>query len=157
MPTPAPSPVPEGMSTITAHLNFNGDCRDAIDSYQEALGAEVLGDPVPSPDGTGIWHVMLQIGDSKVMMADAMPGQWEQGPESSTTVSFFLYVDDCDAYFERATGAGYEVLAEMEDMFWGDRMGKVKDPFGHTWAFASHKIVYSDEEMAAFAAEMSDG
>ena len=54
MPTPAPSPVPEGMSTITAHLNFNGDCRKAIDSYQEALGAEVLGDPVPSPDGTGI-------------------------------------------------------------------------------------------------------
>ncbi len=149
MPEAAPQPVPEGMSTVTPHLWFGGDCASAIDFYQQALGATVIGEPVPAPDGTSIWHVMLQIGDSKVMMADAQRGAWEGAPSGGTSVGFFTYVDDCDAWFERAVAAGCEVIDPLEDMFWGDRTGKVKDPFGHTWAFATHKWIFSEEEMAA--------
>ena len=112
------------------------------------MGATLEGDPVPSPDGDSIWHAMLHIGDSKVMMADAVPG-WEGGPESNTTVGFFCYVEDSDSWFRRAVEAGCEVIDVVDDMFWGDRVGRVKDPFGHVWSFATHKWVYTDEEMAA--------
>ena len=149
MPEPAPTPVPEGMSTVTPHLHFGGNCAEAIEFYQKALGAEVIGEPVPSPDGQSIWHAMLAIGDSNVMLADAQPGLWEHGAESGTTVGFWLYIDDCDAWYDRAVTAGCEILDAIDDMFWGDRVGKVKDPFGHVWAFATHKLVFSDEEMAA--------
>ena len=149
MPQPAPSPVPEGMSTITPHLWFNGDCAQAIDFYQEALGATLNGPPIPAPDGSGIWHVLLRVGDSQLMAADAFGTDVEHGQTGPTPVSFFLYVDDCDVWFDRAVAAGCEVVDEMEDMFWGDRVGKVKDPYGHVWAFATHKLVYTEEEMAA--------
>lgn len=148
MPQPAPSPIPEGMSTITPHLHFSGDCADAIDFYREALGATLLGDAVPSPDGRSVWHAMMQIGDSKVMMADAAPGLRERGPGDHTTVGLFLYVEDCDAWFESAVAAGAQVIDEPADMFWGDRMSKVLDPFGHIWSFATHKLVFGEEEMA---------
>ena len=147
MPTPAPSPVPEGMSTITPHLWFNGNCAEAVEFYQRALGARLQGDIIPGPQG-GVWHAMMSIGDSKIMAADA-EGAHEHGPEDHTTVGFFLYVHDCDAWYDRAVEAGCTVIDPIEDMFWGDRVGKVKDPYGHTWAFATHKLVFSDEEMAA--------
>jgi uncharacterized glyoxalase superfamily protein PhnB len=81
------------------------------------------------------------------MMADAQPGRWEQGPTDSTTMSIFLYVEDCDAVYNRAVAAGCEVIEEMMDAFWGDRMGTVKDPFGHCWSLATYKWVYTEEEM----------
>jgi len=149
MPEPARSPVPEGMSTVTPHLWFAGDCAKAIEFYEQALGATLDSDPIPAPDGTGVWHAMLRIGDSNVMAADTTGEKAEAGPAGRTTVGFFLYVDDCDAWYERAVAAGCEVVDPIADMFWGDRVGKVRDPFGHVWAFATHKWVYSDEEMAA--------
>lgn len=148
MPTPAPNPVPEGMSTVTPHLWFNGNCGEAVAFYQRALDAHLLGDVVPGPDG-GVWHAMFSIGGSNMMAADH-EGDHEGGPTDRTTVGLFLYVEDCDAWFERAVDAGCEVIDPLEDMFWGDRVGKVKDPYGHVWAFATHKLLVSDEEMATF-------
>ena len=137
------------MATVTPHLWFGGDCSKAIEFYRNALGAQTIGDVVPTPDGGGVWHAMLRVGDSNVMLADAASGQWEGAPAAGTSVGLFLYVEDCDASYERAVEAGCEVVDSIADMFWGDRVGKVKDPFGHTWAFATHKWVYSEEEMAA--------
>ena len=102
---------------------------------------------VPGPDDT-VLHSMLRIGDTNLMLADAFPGTWERGPDGASTAGLWIYVEDCDALFKRAVDAGCEVLMPMEDAFWGDRHGKVKDPFGHCWAIASHKWVYSPEEMA---------
>ncbi len=150
MPEPAAHPVPEGMSTVTAHLWFNGNCADAIEFYKEALGAIFPAAPIPSPDG-GVWHAMMQVGDTNIMLADMPAGGWEHGPDGGTTVGFWTYVDDCDAWYERAVAAGCEVIDRIADMFWGDRMGKVKDPFGHAWVFATHKFTPTEEEMATWA------
>jgi PhnB protein len=81
------------------------------------------------------------------MMADAWPGQWEQGPKENATTGMFVYVDDCDALYNRAIDAGFEEVDKMMDAFGGDRMGKVKDPFGHYWAIATHKLILTPEEM----------
>jgi len=137
------------MPTLTPHLWFNGDCSKAIEFYQRAFGAELLAKPVPSPGGDGVLHAMLRIGSSPIMMADAWPGSWEHGPKGSATMGLWVYVKDCDALLERATNAGCEVLMPVMDAFWGDRMGKVKDPFGHCWAIATHKYDLTPEEIEA--------
>lgn len=149
MAQPAPKPVPEGMHTITTQLWFNGDCAEAVEFYQKAFGAELAGPVAKGPDGKGVMHAMLKMGNAQVMMADAWPDMWEKGPETSATAGLFVYVDDCDALFSRAAEAGCEVIFPMNDMFWGDRMGKVKDPFGHCWGIATHKWDYTPEEIQA--------
>ncbi len=145
----ADRPVPAGMNTLTPHLWYGGNCRDAIDFYKKALGAEVLGEIASGPDGKSVMHAMMQIGDSHIMMADAWPGSWETAPDGNATAGMWIYVADCDALFERATAAGCEVMYPMMDAFWGDRMGKVKDPYGHCWAIATHKFDYTPEEIEA--------
>ena len=147
MPIPAPKPVPEGMNTLTTHLWFSGRCGQAVEFYQKALGAELAGPVVPYPDGQGVMHAMLKLGNSHFMLADAAPGGWEKGPETYATAGLFAYVEDCDALFQRATAAGCEVMQPLTDMFWGDRVGKVRDPYGHCWAMATHKYVFTPEEM----------
>jgi PhnB protein len=147
MPQKAPKPVPDGMHTITVHLWFNGNCNQAVEFYQKAFGAKLAAPPVPTPDGKGIMHAMLKLGDSNIMMADTWPGNWEQGPKQGSSASMWLYVEDCDALYNQAVKAGCEVVEEMMDAFWGDRNGKVKDPFGHCWSIASHKWVLTPEEM----------
>lgn len=147
MPKKAPHPIPEGMHHITAHLWFNGNCREAVDFYQKAFGAELHSPMVDGPDGKSVMHAMLKFGDSNIMMADAWPGNWEQGPKDYATTGLFLYTEDCDALFQQALNAGCEEMEEMMDTFWGDRMGKVKDPFGHAWAIATYKWVMTPEEM----------
>lgn len=147
MPRPAPRPVPEGMNTLTTHLWFGGNCSQAIDFYKNAFGAELVGPAAPAPGGKGVMHAMMRIGNSHVMMADAWPGAWEQAPKGSSTAGLFVYVEECDKVFDRATKAGCETIFPMADMFWGDRMGKVKDPYGHCWAIATHKWEMTPEEM----------
>jgi len=83
----------------------------------------------------------------KAEAAGAWPGQWEQGTKDRATAGLFLYVEDCDALYQQAVDAGCEAIVPMEDQFWGDRMGKVKDPFGHCWAIATHQWIYTPEEM----------
>lgn len=144
---PAPKPVPEGMNTLSTILFFNGNCRQAIDFYQRVFGAELMSQIMSTPDGKRVMHAMLKLGNSHIMMADAMPGEWERGPENSATASLFMYVADCDSVFKRAVDAGCKATMPMADMFWGDRLGKVKDPFGHCWNIATNKYVLSPEEM----------
>ena len=147
MPQKAVKAVPEGMHTITPHLWFNGDCAAALEVYDKAFGATLIGPVNTGPEGKGIMHALLPIGDSRIMVADAWPGSWEAGPTSAATAGLFLYVDDCDAVFERAVAAGCEVIDPLMDAFWGDRMGKLKDPFGHTWAIATHILDLTPAEI----------
>ena len=143
----APKPVPDGMHTITPQLWFNGNCNEALEFYKKAFRAEQTGNVVHAPDGRYIWHAMLKIGDSYIMLADTMPGSWEKGPQRGTTLSLWLYVNNCDDLFNNAVNSGCEVVFPMDDMFWGDRTGKVKDPFGHCWAIASQRWIYTQEEV----------
>ncbi len=147
MPEKALHPVPEGIHTVTVHLWFNGNCKEAVDFYKQTFGAELTEKPVPTPDRKGIMHAMLKLGNSHIMMADAWPGHWEQGPRQNATASLWCYVEDCDALYNRAVEAGCEVMEEMMDAFWGDRNGKIKDPFGHCWSFASQKWILTPEEL----------
>lgn len=152
MPTKTENRIPEGMHTVTPYLWFNGNCKQAISFYEVALDASVVGGVVPGPDGETVLHAMMRIGDSKIMLSDADEGV-ERGPSEYATTSFWVYVEDCDAVFRRAVEAGCTVVMPMEDQFWGDRMGKVRDPFGHCWAIASHVWVYTEAEMAAAMAK----
>ena len=157
MPKKATKPIPEGMHTLTTSFHFNGDCKKAIDFYQRAFGAELIGKPVPAPDGKSIWHSMLRLGDSRLLASDVRqtPGSpmAESGPKGTTTASLWVYVEDCDQLFKRAVNAGCEILMPMEDMFWGDRMGKLRDPYGHVWTIATLKWQYSEDEMKQGMAE----
>ena len=143
---PAPSPVPEGMSTLTTHIWFNGDGRAAVDFYEKAFGAEVL-DIEDGPPEKPLMHAHLRIGDTDLMLADAWPGSWEQGPRGSATASLWLFVEDADASYERAMDAGCEVVTEIMDAFWGDRYGGVRDPYGHCWAIATRKWDLTKDEI----------
>jgi uncharacterized glyoxalase superfamily protein PhnB len=143
MPKKAKNPVPKGIHTVTPYLVFKGDCGKALDFYKKALAAE---EPMPAektPDGK-VMHAMLKIGDSNIFLSDTF-----QSPENATGLrsNLWLYVDDCDKYFNRAVNAGCEVVMKLEDAFWGDRIGEVKDPFGHTWNFATMKWTMTQEEM----------
>jgi uncharacterized glyoxalase superfamily protein PhnB len=137
------------MNTLTTQLWYNGSCAQAIDFYKKAFGAEPEGMIARAPDGKGVMHAMLKFGNSHVMMADAWPGAWEKAPQGSATAGLFVYVEDCDRLFDRATKAGCETIFPMADMFWGDRMGKLKDPYGHCWAIATHKWEMTPEEVDA--------
>lgn len=147
MPQPASQPIPAGMHTLTPHMWFAGNCGEAIEFYQKAFGAELMAPAVPGPEGHGVMHAMMKVGTSQIMMADAWPGSWEQPPADSTSISLFVYVEDCDALYQQAVDAGCEVTCGMIDAFWGDRLGSVKDPFGHSWSIATHKQDLTPEEI----------
>lgn len=143
-------PIPDGYHTITPYLAVK-DGRAAIEFYKKALNAQELFS-MPNPDGR-IGHAELQIGDSRVMLADEHPEIGFRGPQSigGTPLFLHLYVDDCDAWFNRAVSAGAKVLRPLEDQFYGDRGGQVEDPFGHIWYFSTHKEDVSPEELEARA------
>lgn len=154
MATPAKSPIPEGMHTITPSLWFNGNCKDAIAFYQKAFNAELMGPIAFDDSGEGVMHAMMRIGNSPMMLADAWTDDSEKGPEAFTTVGMWIYTEDCDALFSVAEQAGCEEIMPMMDCFWGDRMGKLKDPFGHCWAIATHKMIFTKEEIYQGMKEM---
>lgn len=139
--------IPEGTRTVTPHLAIKGAAR-AIDFYTRAFGAREHS-RMPGPRGS-IGHAELQIGDSLVYLADEGPGGSSQSPQSlkGSSVVIHLYVPDVDATFQRAVGAGAKVSMPVMDMFWGDRFGQVRDPFGHLWSLATHKEDLSPDEMA---------
>ena len=139
-------PIPAGYSTITPYLTVN-NASAAIDFYKRAFGAkEVV--RMDGPQGK-IGHAELKIGNSMLMLADEMPGGGTRSPQSlgGTASAVFLYVEDVDSTFKQATSAGAKVEAPLADMFWGDRFGKLTDPFGHSWALATHKEDVAPEEM----------
>jgi uncharacterized glyoxalase superfamily protein PhnB len=140
-------PVPEGFHTITPHLVIKGAAK-AIDFYKKAFGAvEVV--RMPMPDGQTLMHAELKIGDSYLFLADEFPGM-NRSPQSlgGSGTTLHLYVEDADAVFNRAVAAGATVQMPLTDMFWGDRYGKLADPFGHEWSVATHKEDVPPEEMS---------
>lgn len=146
-----PRPIPEGYHSITPYLIVTG-AASAIEFYKHAFGAkEVL--RIPHPDGR-IAHAELQMGDSRIMLADEFPEMGARSPMSlgGTPVSVLLYVEDVDEVTKRALAAGAKMLRPVKDRFYGDRTGTLSDPFGHQWTIATHKEDVSPEEMQKRAA-----
>ncbi len=139
-------PVPRGYHTITPYLTVS-DTRKAVAFYEKALGAARLF-LMEGPDGR-IVHAEMKIGDSIVMLSEEMGGGNCRSPQSlgGTSVHFMVYTDDVDALFHRAVSAGAAGLRQPENMFWGDRFGSVKDPFGHVWDLATHVEDVAPDEM----------
>lgn len=138
--------IPEGMHTVTPHLVCAG-AADAIGFYKKAFNATEVS-RVPGPQGK-LMHAMIRIGDSSVMLVDEFPEMGALGPKAlnGSPVTTHLYVEDVDAVFARAVDAGAKVILPLADMFWGDRYGKLEDPFGHHWSVATHVRDVSPEEM----------
>ncbi len=145
------SPIPEGHHTATPNLVLK-DAAAAIAFYEKALGAKELM-RMPGPDGKSIWHAEIRIGNSIVYLNDEMPTGPVRapGPSHQATCSIVLYVPDCDALYQRAVNAGATGLTPVADMFWGDRMGTVTDPFGYSWMIATHVKDLSEAELAKAA------
>lgn len=142
------NPVPEGFHTVTPYMTIK-DAASAIDFYKEAFGAKEIF-RWDGPDGK-VRHAEVVIGDSPIMLHDEAPEYDMSGPKSldgSPSVHIFLYVEDVDAVFERAIGAGATELIPVEDHpIEGDRRGGVTDPFGHVWHITTHIEDVSREEI----------
>jgi uncharacterized glyoxalase superfamily protein PhnB len=146
-------PIPEGFHSITPHISVH-DAAGAIDFYKRAFGAEEL-HRMPMPNGDKIMHAAIRIGDSVIMMNDEFPEMKCLGPRAlgGSPVTLHLYVENVDATFKRAVDAGCTVMMPLEDAFWGDRYGKVTDPFGHQWSLATHIKDPSEKELTDAAAK----
>jgi PhnB protein len=148
-------PVPEGYHSVTPYLVVDGASR-AIEFYQRAFGA-VERFRMPAPDDK-VGHAEIQVGDSVIMLSDPFPEMGSNAPSAAGNSSsgLMIYVADVDALFKQAVDAGATVTMPLADQFWGDRYGKLRDPFGHSWHLATHVEDVSPEEMmkraeAAFA------
>ena len=151
---PTVKPIPEGMRSVTPHLVCAGAAA-AIDFYKQAFGAVELS-RVPGADGK-LMHASVRIGDSVIMLNEEMPEWSSFGPKAlkGSPVTIHLYVEDADAVFAQALKAGATVTMPLDDMFWGDRYGKVEDPFGHQWSIGTHVRDVSPEEMQKAMEQMS--
>jgi PhnB protein len=144
----AKSAVPQGFHTVTPQLTLD-NAAEALAWYVKAFGAEEVSRAV-GPDGK-IMHAEIRIGDSPIMVNDAMMGS--KGPHAlgGSPASLWVYVEDCDALFNRAKAAGAKVadgpMGDMQDQFWGDRCGTVFDPEGYRWTIATHKEDLTPEEL----------
>ncbi len=145
--TPQTKSIPSGLHSVTPTLTVQ-DAGQAIDFYKRAFGAEERM-RFPTPDGKGIMHAEVKMGDSIIFLSDERPEMGCRGPQSlgGSPVGFFLYVDDVDHIFNRAVSAGAKSEGPVSDMFWGDRCGQLTDPFGHKWTVATHKEDLTPEEI----------
>jgi uncharacterized glyoxalase superfamily protein PhnB len=145
--------IPQGMHSVTPHLVCAGAAQ-AIEFYKKAFGA-VEEARLPGSDGK-LMHAMIRIGDSRIMLADEMPEWGSLGPKAlkGSPVTIHLYVDDADAFAKRAAAAGAKITMPVDEMFWGDRYGKLEDPFGHHWSVGTHVRDVSPEEMQRAMKEM---
>jgi PhnB protein len=139
-------PIPEGYHALTPTLAVD-NAAQAIEFYKRAFGAKERG-RMPGPGDT-IAHAELEIGDSVLMLADPFPQSTVKPPKQlgGTTVGIFLYVEDVDEVVQQAIDAGAKVTTPVEDQFWGDRFGKVADPFGHEWQIATRTQDLTPEEI----------
>jgi PhnB protein len=139
-------PIPDGYHTVTPYLIVKDGAR-AIEFYKNAFGAKELF-RMQGPDGK-IGHAELEIGDSRIMLGSESPQTGSRSAETlkGTPVSIFLYLKDVDAAFKQAVSAGARAEQPPQDMFWGDRYGKVDDPFGHEWQLATHIEDLTPEEV----------
>ncbi|MEO7995572.1 MAG: VOC family protein [bacterium] len=150
----AVNPVPAGYSTVTPMLCIKG-AGAAIDFYKKAFNATEIY-RIPGPGGL-IMHAEIKIGNSIVMLSDETPQGSNKSPATTgaSTGSQMLYVDKVDDWYKQACDAGGTGSMPPMDMFWGDRMGMITDPYGHSWAIASHiedvSPAQMQERMAAMA------
>jgi len=146
-----PSPIPPGYEGATPYLYIRGAAK-ALDFYKRAFGATELM-RMEGPGGT-IGHAEFSVGKARVMLADESPAMNALSPDTigGTAASFLVYVPDVDAVFQQALKAGATQLSPVENKFYGDRMGGLKDPFGHQWFLGTHIEDVSPEEMARRAA-----
>jgi PhnB protein len=144
----ARSPIPDGFHSVTPHLFFDNSAQ-AIDWYKKALGADEKS-RATAPDGK-IVHADLQIGNSRIMLNDAMGGSRSATTFGGSPIALWVYVPDCDEVFNRAVAAGAKVapgpMGQLADQFWGDRSGTFTDPFGYQWTIATRKEDLTREEM----------
>jgi PhnB protein len=139
--------VPKGCNTVNVYLVLQ-NAEEAMEFYRKAFGFE-SGLCMPGPDGKSTMHAEMHLGNSTIMLTDENP-QWETKAPATlggSPASLHLYVDDVDALFGRAVAAGCQVKFPVTDMFWGDRYGKVEDPFGFQWGIATHTEDVAPEEM----------
>jgi PhnB protein len=132
-------PVPEGVQTVATRLVFD-DATAAIAFYQEAFGATVPEEPYTAPDGKVV-HSEIRIGGSLVFLTDEGDDRNGVAPSSVgglVTAIMALNVSDVDALWERAVAAGCEIVYPLADQFYGDRAGRLRDPFGHQWMLSTH-------------------
>ena len=145
-------PIPAGYPHVTPYLIVDG-ASAAIEFYRNVLGGTERM-RMPAPDDK-VGHAELEIGESLIMLADEAPDMDARGPKAvgGTPVMLHVYVDDADAVFDRAVGAGARALRPVEVKFYGDRTGEFEDPFGHRWSVATHvEDVPSDEMEKRMAA-----
>jgi uncharacterized glyoxalase superfamily protein PhnB len=137
-------PIPPGHTTVTPCITLS-DASAAIEFYKKAFGATERG-RFAGPDGK-IMHAEIQIGNAAVMLNDEVMGQ--KGPKAygGSPASFYLYFEDADAAQKKAVAAGAKETMPVTDMFWGDRMGNVEDPFGFHWTIATRVREMTPEEI----------
>lgn len=148
--------IPEQYRGATPYLSIKGAAR-ALDFYKKAFGAqEVM--RMAQPDGK-IGHAEFRIGAAPIMLADEFPDMDFKSPQSlgGSPVNILVYVEDVDGFVERAVAAGAELKRPVADQFYGDRIGVLADPFGHSWSFATHIEDVSPEEMRKRAAQHAHG
>jgi uncharacterized glyoxalase superfamily protein PhnB len=152
---PKVAPIPAGYTTVTPYLAIEGAAQ-AIEFYKNAFGAQEIV-RMAGPDGT-LMHAEIRIGNSVVMLGEACPERGISGPKAlkGSPVSIMLYVEDSDAVAARAQKAGAKITQPVDDMFWGDRYGKLEDPFGHHWGVATHVRDVTEAEMAEAMRKMSE-
>ena len=145
--------IPAGMHTVTPHLICAG-AADAIEFYKRAFNAAELM-RLPGSQGK-LMHACIRIGDSNVMLVDEMPDWGAFGPKAlkGSPVTIHLFVEDVDAFVATAVAAGAKVTMPVADMFWGDRYGKLEDPFGHHWSVATHQRDMTPQEIQQAMAEL---
>lgn len=137
-------------------------CAEAIDFYVLALGAVELGPRMTTPDGL-VAHAEILIQNSRIMLADEWPDAPTLSPASlgGSTAALFIYFDDVDTAWQRAVDAGMQVVYPLEMQFYGDKGGRLSDPFGYSWGMGQHVEDIDDEEMVrrmdAFNASMASG
>lgn len=143
--------IPQGFHTVTPYLTLK-DAAGAIELYKKAFGA-TESSVLKGPDGK-IGHACLTIGDSKLFLADESPQMCTVAPsDKGSNVNFYLYVDDVDAAYRKAMAAGMKEVMPVQDMFWGDRMGAVRDPSGYKWNLATQVKEMTEEEVSKAAAK----
>lgn len=151
--SPSACALPAGYHSVTPYLIVQASC-EAIAFYGRAFGAvEVM--RLDGPHGK-VWHAEIQIGDARVMLADEHPELGFLSPQTlgGAGVSLLVYVADVDAVFSQAIAAGAVQLRPVQNQFYGDRSGTLRDPFGHVWSIATHIEDLSTEEICARSREL---
>jgi len=150
------NPIPEGFHTLTPHLVVR-DAGRAIDFYKKAFSAEE-DYRMPGPEGK-VMHAQLKIGNSLLMLCEEFPNMGAKSPQAlgGSPISLHIYTQDADAAIAKAASAGATVTMAAQDMFWGDRYGRVKDPFGHEWSIATRKENLTPQQIRERAATAMPG